>query len=247
MNWWGKIIGGALGFAMGGPLGAAIGAAFGHSFDKGLKVSLNSHEQSQTVFFTAVFTLMGYIAKADGTVSSKEIRSAEHIFDQMQLTEQQRQTAIRLFNIGKNHSEQDFAQILGQIRQYIRHQQAKLTLLQIVIYIAANDGGIGSQERSIIQAIVTALGISNHDYQAIYQNVQGSLGLSGQSLDQAYAILGLPESATKAEIKKRYRVLMAKNHPDKLSSQGVPEEMITLANKKSAEISRAYDQIMKAL
>ena len=73
MAWWGKALGGAFGFMIGGPLGALMGIAFGHSFDRGMggldtgEVGADQ-ERTQAAFFTATFSVMGYIAKADGKV-----------------------------------------------------------------------------------------------------------------------------------------------------------------------------------
>ncbi len=86
MAWWGKALGGAFGFMLGGPLGALIGIGFGHNFDKGLgnvmsgeKFQPGQQERVQAVFFTATFSVMGHIAKADGKVTPEEIRMAEAV------------------------------------------------------------------------------------------------------------------------------------------------------------------------
>jgi len=76
MSWWGKALGGAFGFMLGGPLGALLGIAFGHNFDKGLgsvlgdeSLGRGDQERVQAAFFTATFSVMGHIAKADGKVT----------------------------------------------------------------------------------------------------------------------------------------------------------------------------------
>ena len=84
MAWWGKLLGGAFGYLLGGPLGAALGAALGHNFDKGMgnireQFSPGAQQRVQTVFFTALFSVMGHLAKADGRVSEDEIRRAREI------------------------------------------------------------------------------------------------------------------------------------------------------------------------
>ena len=95
MSWWGKVIGGAFGFMLGGPLGALLGATLGHGFDKGLTgVDMlgsdqdwqgGSQERVQAAFFTATFSVMGHLAKADGRVTEDEIELARQTMDQMQL------------------------------------------------------------------------------------------------------------------------------------------------------------------
>lgn len=85
MSWWGKLIGGTFGFMIGGPLGAVLGAALGHNFDRGLDSlpGIGTHtgqqQRIQTAFFTAVFSVMGHICKADGQVFRDEIRMARQV------------------------------------------------------------------------------------------------------------------------------------------------------------------------
>ncbi|MDD1626546.1 MAG: hypothetical protein LUQ26_03595 [Methylococcaceae bacterium] len=86
MNWFGTVVGGAFGFLLGGPLGAILGASVGHQFGKGLTgietgETLNPGDQRrvQMAFFTATFSVMGHIAKADGHVSPEEISLANRV------------------------------------------------------------------------------------------------------------------------------------------------------------------------
>ncbi|MCG6934369.1 MAG: TerB family tellurite resistance protein, partial [Proteobacteria bacterium] len=108
MSWWGKVIGGTFGFMLGGPLGALFGAAVGHQFDKGLErgaisdvFGTGDQERVQAAFFTALFSVMGHVAKADGRVSPDEIAMARSIMQQMALDQEQTRVAIDLFNQGK--------------------------------------------------------------------------------------------------------------------------------------------------
>ena len=66
------------------------------------------------------------------------------------------------------------------------------------------------------------------------------------TMAQAYAHLGLTAEATDAEVKKAYRKLVSQHHPDKLVSQGLPEEMMEIAKSRVREINTAYDQIKQA-
>ena len=77
-----------------------------------------------------------------------------------------------------------------------------------------------------------------------------SAGRSGQpprnQLADAYQALGITSSASDAELKRAYRKLMSENHPDKLMSKGVPDEMVKLATERSQEISVAYQVIRES-
>jgi len=66
---------------------------------------------------------------------------------------------------------------------------------------------------------------------------------SQSELDFAHKALGVSPDCSDTELKKAYRKLMSENHPDKLMGQGVPEDMIKMANERSSEISKAYDLI----
>jgi DnaJ like chaperone protein len=75
----------------------------------------------------------------------------------------------------------------------------------------------------------------------------GTSGASPQQhRDDAYAALGVPSSATDAEIKQAYRRLMSQNHPDKLAGKGLPESMREMAEQRTREISTAYATIKEA-
>ena len=110
MAWWGKALGGAFGFMIGGPLGALMGIAFGHNFDRGMH-SLGdtdwqggAQDRIQAAFFTATFSVMGYIAKADGKVTRDEIKLAESVMSHLGLPAEMRESARKLFNEGKSRN-----------------------------------------------------------------------------------------------------------------------------------------------
>jgi len=99
VSWWGKLLGGGFGFLIGGPIGALLGAVLGHNFDSGLQrlqhedeenLKPGAQERVQAAFFTATFATMGHISKADGKVTPDEIKVAESVMSQMQLTAEQR-------------------------------------------------------------------------------------------------------------------------------------------------------------
>jgi len=69
---------------------------------------------------------------------------------------------------------------------------------------------------------------------------------AGPSLSEAYQVLGVDRAASDADIKRAYRRLISRHHPDKLVSKGLPEEMMKVAAQKTHEIRQAYERIREA-
>ena len=258
MSWWGKIAGGGVGFALGGPLGAMLGAILGHQVDKAKQEKLaaefgqGSQQRTQAAFFTATFSVIGHISKADGFVSPQEIQMAEQVFSQMNLGQEQRATAIDLFNRGKQ-DDFDLDQVLQQFKQECGR---KITLIQMFMQIQLQavyaDGNKHPAEDQILQHICNRLGyppamLSQMEALLFAQQRQYSAGgtvrPSRSQINESYAVLGVSATVTDAELKKAYRRLMSQHHPDKLIAKGLPEEMIQIATDKSQEIQKAYEQI----
>jgi len=263
MSWWGKALGGAFGFMMGGPLGALIGIAFGHNFDRGLgsimsgeKFAPGQQERVQAAFFTATFSVMGHIAKADGKVTKDEIRMAEAVMNHMGLDADVRESAKRLFNEGKSD---DFPldDILDQFKQELRRRSNLLQMfLEIQLQAAYADGVLDVAEEQLLLHICHRLGVPESQFRRLEEMLKVGFGQAGyqggvqpartRSIEDAYTILGVDSSATDAEVKKAYRRLMSQHHPDKLVARGLPEQMIRDATEKTQQIKDAYEQVKQS-
>ncbi|OOZ00456.1 co-chaperone DjlA [Solemya velum gill symbiont] len=267
MSWWGKLLGGGFGFMLGGPLGALFGAALGHQLDKGVNINFDerqgasadtSNELAQTAFFTATFSMLGYLAKADGRVSKEEIAYAERVMQNMSLSSEQRQAAIWLFNEGKKPSFHP-DEILLQLKQQLgRRRNLMRVFIEIQVQAAFEDGVLHTAEEQVLLNSCRMLGISEMDYRAIVYMIQAMGGFEQQhgwqgrkqsktagslQLADAYKILGVEKSATDSEVKKAYRRLLSQHHPDKLVSKGLPEEMMRIATEKTHQIKKAYELV----
>lgn len=256
MGWWGKLVGGALGFAVGGPLGALLGAAMGHNLDVSMgggRAALHAGDQErvQTAFFTATFSIMGHVAKADGRVTQDEISMAQQVMAQMQLNGAQRKAAINLFHEGKA-ADFPFDEVVDQFRQEC-HRRVNLVrmFLEIQIATALADGNIDYTEERVLFRIADRLGFPRVFFERLIASVRAQQHFADEqrgqgghaSLEDAYDVLGVDAKATDADIKKTYRRQMSQHHPDKLVSKGLPEEMIKIATEKTQEIKAAYERI----
>ena len=268
MNIAGKLAGAFFGYLIsGGSIwGLIIGAYFGHIFDRGLAQgdfssvfnAVRNRAEIQQVFFKTVFSLLGHIAKADGHVSNEEIQAARSVMQQMRLDEQQSKRAIEFFNEGK---QVDFYpdRCIEEFRNISHHNRALTQMLmEILIFEALADGKLDRSEEKVLLTISEQIGYSVQDYQRLVQMVMGQQHFhqtgSGQAhyqqqstedaLKEAYAVLGVTDSASDGEVKKAYRRQMNQHHPDKLVSKGMPEEMVKMATEKTQEIKAAYELIV---
>jgi len=251
-HWWGKLIGGIIGLLKGGPAGLLFGVFLGHMVDRFL-AGLSGSNRTRDAFFGAVFSTLGHINKADGRVTKAEIAAAEQLMRRLQLTETERQSAIRFFQQGK---EQDF-DLGATLREFARHSmlrhELRIMFIELLLEAAMADGTLTREEQAILMHACTVLHIPANVFSAMLRARQGGGGPTygnyqqapnqGQSLQQSYAALGIKANASAQEIKRAYRKLVTQYHPDKLVSQGLPEEMMELSKKRVREINAAYDKI----
>lgn len=256
MSWWGKLFGGTLGFVLGGPLGAIAGAALGHGFDARRQMGVpgwqapGGRERTQAAFFTATFSVLGHLAKADGRVTRDEIRLTEHVMHQMQLGAELRELARNLFRQGK---EPGFVldEVLDQFRRECHRSRMLMRMfVEILLQAAYVDGALHPAERTILLHICSRLGFSRAQFDHLDAMVRAAAGgpaskrrTPADELGRAYQLLDVSPGASDSEVKKAYRRLLNQHHPDKLVAKGLPEEMMKLAGEKTHEIRQAYERI----
>lgn len=251
----GKLIGAILGWFVGGPFVAIIGALIGHQFDAGL-ASIDhappkaQRPEVQRQFFETLFSLLGCLAKADGRVSEAEIKGTESLMGQLGLDGSQRDDAIGLFKQGAAADFSIDTAMTAFVSRCGRNVRLQQMLLELLVHLAYVDNELHPAERELIRKVAFWIGVRDRQFDDMMRMFAAQYSFSADhkatshSIDDAYTALGIEASSTDAEVKRAYRKLMSKHHPDKLIAQGVPESMIKLANEKSAEISAAYDQIM---
>lgn len=250
MSWWGKLLGGSVGFALGGPLGAVVGAALGHTVDAHRRTGSDraghgTRERRQTAFFTATFSVLGHLAKADGRVTRDEIRLAEAVMNQMQLGQELRALAKNLFREGKQPGF-DLDAVLEQFRRECHRSRMLLQMfIEILLQAAYVDGVLHPAERGVLLHICARLGVTPQQFEHLDAMVRAASGRHAppDDLAAAYAVLDVSTDASDEEVKRAYRRLLNQHHPDKLVAKGLPEEMMKLAGEKTHEIRQAYERI----
>lgn len=264
-NWWGKILGGFFGYLMAGPAGALFGILIGNLFDRGLAAHFSSphwfyHEEKrqhvQKIFFEATFTIMGHVAKSDGRVSENEIQVARQMMSEMHLGREQKALAKQYFNEGKEASF-DVSTIINRLLNTCRDNPELLKLFMDIQYRYAQVDGLSENKLQILNRIFRQMGFAplheqyrfhedfgfNHSNRSNQKQSNNESFNTSTTLSQAYALLDINQTASKQEVKRAYRRCISRNHPDKLIAQGLPEEMIKIANTKTQRITKAYEQI----
>lgn len=263
----GKLVGGLLGFLVLGPVGLLFGLAIGHAFDRGLWSALQSASPEglaglQRQFFDTTFTLLGFVAKADGRVSEAEISQAENLFRQLRLNPVQRQAAIARFKDGAAPGFDPAATVAAFAARVGPRRQLQQTLFAFLASMAIADGGLGQPERDALHRIAVLLGVAPAEVDRMVDMLLAqarfhSGGYSGYGagpsatpprdrLADAYRALGIDPGVDDDGLKRAYRKLMSENHPDKLMAKGVPDDLIKLATERSQEIANAYQVIREA-
>ncbi|MEE9408481.1 MAG: TerB family tellurite resistance protein [Polaribacter sp.] len=240
-----KWLGAGLGFTFGGPIGAAIGFAVG-SFVDGFSVDEFNQEQidykgkgqrrggvntQSGDFEMSLLVLASIVIKSDGKVDQKELDFVRSQFVNM-YGKQRANSAFKLFS-GVIKKEISARQVCIQIREHMSHA-SRLQLLHFLFGIAKSDGFVAKSEVEEIRKIAGYLYINQNDYESIKAMFYDESG-------NAYKILEITKSASNDEVKKAYRKMAKKYHPDKVQDLGA--EHIKGAKEKFQSIQSAYEKI----
>ena len=227
-----KWIGGGLGWAFGGPIGGILGFMFGSMV--GGASGLQGGQIGQTRagdFNVSLLILAAAVMKADGRVTRSELDYAKK-FISNNFGVERGPYYVKILGdlIKQDYNIQD---ISLQIKQYMDYS-SRLMLIQFLFGIALSDGKTHNREIDIISSISTFLGISNNDYSSIK-------AMFIKDTNSAYKILEVTPDVSNDELKKAYRELAKKYHPDKVSHLG--EEIKKAAEVKITELNAAYESI----
>ena len=244
-----------LGWAVGGPIGALLGFFLGSSFDTSTtSVGDGSTHHgpyrntgTQADINIALMVLIAVVMKADGQVKKSELNYVKAFLLQNYGEERGKE----MLKVLQQMVQQDIPinQVCAQIKVNTDYN-TRYHMVDFLFGLGGADGSFDQAELNMLRLIAQYLGISQSDYISIYERHVGS-GYSGQSrytgrsgyTRDPYKVLGITKEATDDEVKKAYRKMAMKYHPDRVA--GMSEEMQRNAAEQMKEINEAYDQIKR--
>lgn len=236
----GKWIVGGLGWAIGGPIGAIIGFVVGSVIDGSTELAVrtgNSRGYSTRTttggFMMSLLVLVAAVMKADGRVLKSELDYVKRFMVDNFGEDSASEAIILLRDILKQNIPVD--EVCRQIETNLNYS-ARLQMVHFLFGIALADSVIDPSELNLIIYICRKMGVTQNDIDSIQ-------AMFIPNTDADYKILEIERSATDEELKKAYRKMAMKYHPDKVLNLG--EEFQTAAKEKFQRVNRAYENIKK--
>lgn len=228
-------IAGGLGWAFFGPIGGVVGFLVGSAVDSSQSRvgQLGAGKTTSGDFALSLLVLIAAVMKADGKVLKSELDYVKQYFVRA-FGESSAAEAVMMLRDILNQPI-DIREISLQIKARMDYP-SRLQLMHLLFGVSYADGKVHPAEIDLIQKISSFLGISAKDFESIKS-------MFIENTDAAYKILEIEPTATNEEIKKAYRKMAVKYHPDKVSYLG--EEFRNTANEKFKKVNEAYEKIKK--
>ena len=219
--------------------GAIFGFFVGSFLEKlvnGSRVNFQTSSKSTdpVQFQLNLIAFAAIVIKADGQVKSQELQFVRNFF----IANYGQQKASSIFETFNEQVKKEVQNIeeMAQVFVLSSRYETRLQVVHFLMGVANADGSISQSELSKIKQIAMSLGIYTSDLESIK-------AMFVKSTDNAYRILEISPSANDAEVKKAYRTMAKKYHPDKLQSK--EPALIKGAQEKFQEVQKAYDEIQK--
>ena len=234
----GKWVGLGLGWALGGPIGGILGLAVGSIFDSGKSDGAGQAKsvRARTLrgdYAASLLVLIAAVMKADGRIMKSELDYVKRYFVTRFGEDTATEAVVMLRDILKQ--EIPLRDVTNQLSQKLDYSY-RLEMLHFLFGIASADGSVSDDENKVIQRISDYMTISDSDFQSIK-------AMFVSQTDASYKILEIEPTISDDEVKKAYRRMAMKYHPDKVSHLG--DDFKKVAHEKFRKVQEAYDQIKK--
>jgi DnaJ like chaperone protein len=205
---------------------------------QGRPVSGNPYGRQTTVspqdFELHLLSLTSLVIKADGKVTQNELDYVRQYF--VSSYGKDRANAIfKVFNEVVKKREVSASRICSYLNARTRYE-SRLQILHFLFGIAQADGHVGEPEIRVIQQIASHLRLTERDFISIK-------AMFVKDQDNAYKILEIDKSVPDHEVKKAYRTMAKKYHPDKLMD--MDEAYRKGAEEKFRKVQEAYEIVRK--
>ncbi|TFH26714.1 MAG: molecular chaperone DjlA [Bacteroidia bacterium] len=238
MTKFGKWVGLGLGWALGGPIGGILGLAVGSIFDSGTNAGTGQARDVRTRtlrgdYAASLLVLIAAVMKADGRVMKSELDYVRRYFVTRFGEDTASEAVVMLRDILKQ--EIPLRDVTHQLSQKLDYSY-RLEMLHFLFGIASADGSVSDAENEVIHKISGYMSITGSDFESIR-------AMFVSQTDASYRILEIEPTSSDDEVKKAFRTMAMKYHPDKVSHLG--EDFKKVAHEKFRKVQEAYDQIKK--
>jgi len=235
MGFFGKWLVGGLGWVLGGPMGGLLGFLVGSMLDSTTDQSAihtgRTAITTQGDFGMSLLVLVAAVMKADGKVVKSELNYVKKFFVSQFGQESARQALLMLKDLIKQEIPvRDVCLQIGRNMDY----SSRLQLLHLLFNISIADSKINSSEIEIIERISGYLKVTPTDFMSIKN-------MFIPETDSSYKILEIDPSSSNEDVKRSYRRMAMKYHPDKVSHLG--DDFRKTADEKFRKVSEAYEKI----
>ena len=235
-----KWLGGGVGWMIGGPIGGLLGFAFGSLLDSAtvedIQRELNAENatEPEADFRISLLLLSAFVIKSDGKVSKKEMEFVRSFFVRRFGTEKAN-SSMRIFN-SLDKSTTSLPEVCVRVRRLLDYS-SRLQLIHFLFGVAQADGYLSKEEVEVIARISSYLGLHHTEFDSMR-------GMFRQPTSAtSYQILGVTKSDSNETIKKTYRKLTLRYHPDKVAHLG--EDVQRAAKEKYQKVVEAYESVKK--
>jgi len=195
---------------------------------------LRTPPQRSVGFAIAVIALGAKMAKADGQVTRDEVTAFREVF---QIAQKDEAGAAKVFNLARTDvaGYREYAKRIAKM--FENDRETLCYLMEGLFHIAMADGFYHPGENEFLSEVARIFGLTPAQFQALRQRYVPD------SEPNPYAILGVDPDTPLPEVRRAYREMVRNFHPDRMIAKGVPPEAIRLAEKRMAEINRAWAEI----